>query len=486
MSINTILYRIKQNVNVVQVIGFLVAILFGLAIGIFSVRSQFLALILSGAIMTIFIIIGIFFKNGKLVIKRVVVPLMIASVILPPIRMPSQMPAVRLELILVLVAWLLLLLGSLSTGRRIKFKWGPVYKWFFVFGITIFASIAYVALVKGYYPVGPDFWEFGKLLEYFLIFALITNLEISLRDLKKYYLILLMVFSISAIFGFAQYWNVFDIDHSAIVFYYAPTQTSGLLSWGHRIVGTTGNPNEFAALMVLAASLALAGALWLKGKSVRLFSWLGFVVFSFSVMLTLSRSGLLGLIVASAFILFFKYPVYFRFKGALHLVFRIIPILLIIVFILIQLSPSTFFFRIEDALHPTTATSLQGRLVNWGINLEIWKQSPLFGWGPGKATMTTIVDNEWILLLRRYGIIGLSIFLIWFIKMYSRLSQIVKESSSNYAKAIAIGLQATFPAYAVYMIFAVVYHSLQLMPIFMLYLGLVYSQGKFSRRVHQI
>ncbi|HGE71773.1 TPA: O-antigen ligase domain-containing protein [Candidatus Poribacteria bacterium] len=449
-------------------------------------QSLFLVLAFIVIVGVIVITICIFFRNGKLVIKRVITPLMIASVILPPIGMPLQMPAIRLELILVLVAWLLFLLGSLSTGGRIKLKWNPVYKWFFVFGITILASIVYATLVKVYYPVVSDFWEFGKLLEYFLIFALIANLEISLIDLKRYYLISLMIFSVSAIFGFAQYWNIFNINSSAIISYYAPTQTIGLLSWGHRIVGTTGNPNEFAALMVLAASLALAGALWLEDKNERLFSWLGFIVFSFSVILTLSRSGLIGLIVASAFILFFKYPMYFRFKGILRLVFAIIPILLIIVFILIKLSPSTLFFRIESVLSPTTDTSFQVRLLMWNYNLEIWKQSPLLGWGAGKATMTTIVDNEWILLLRRYGIIGLTIFLIWFTKIYSYLSQIVKENSSNYTKAIAIGLQAIFPAYAVYMTFAAVYHSLQLMPIFMLYLGLIYSQGKFARRVHQV
>ena len=90
--------------------------------------------------------------------------------------------------------------------------------------------------------------------------------------------------------------------------------------------------------------------------------------------------------------------------------------------------------------------------------------------------MTTIVDNEWLLLLRRYGLIGVIIFILWFAYFYFGLSKICRSSSSAEVRALAISLQATLLAYAVYMIPVAVYHSLQLMPILLIFLGLAYSQ----------
>ena len=55
------------------------------------------------------------------------------------------------------------------------------------------------------------------------------------------------------------------------------------------------------------------------------------------------------------------------------------------------------------------------RYVNWFDAWNLFKQSPLFGWGPAKSVHETIVDGEHFLLLRRYGLIGYGlIILIWF------------------------------------------------------------------------
>jgi O-antigen ligase len=51
-------------------------------------------------------------------------------------------------------------------------------------------------------------------------------------------------------------------------------------------------------------------------------------------------------------------------------------------------------------------TSLLARFAHWDAALNEFYLSPIFGLGPGKGTMTTIVDGEYFLLLRRYGILG--------------------------------------------------------------------------------
>jgi hypothetical protein len=233
--------------------------------------------------------------------------------------------------------------------------------------------------------------------------------------------------------------------------------------------------------MVLASSLAFSGVLFFKKKTIRLFSWICFTVFVLSIVLTLSRSAIIALIIALCFLTLFKYPLIFGIKRGIKKTLIVTLIIVGTILIIIKIAPEKFFFRISQLGNIWNATSWQARIVNWKVNYDLWTLSPLFGWGPGKMTMTTIVDNEWLLLLRRYGLIGVIIFILWFAYFYFGLSKICRSSSSAEVRALAISLQATLLAYAVYMIPVAVYHSLQLMPILLIFLGLAYSQIRSKR-----
>ena len=163
----------------------------------------------------------------------------------------------------------------------------------------------------------------------------------------------------------------------------------------------------------------------------------------------------------------------------------VVPLLFAGSLIALQFAPEDFFMRIGSALNLATDTSWQTRLVIWENHLDIWKQSPLFGWGPGKATMTVTVDNEWLLLLRRYGALGVLVFILWFAGIYRTLSRIGRETKNNYTETFCAALQATLIAYAIYMIPAGVYHSLQLMPVLLILLGLAYTQRQSLQAVQQ-
>lgn len=451
-----------------------IIILLGLLVGIFSVKLPLFALLLALLIVCFFIFIYIFFKEGIFSLQRIVTPLLVVSILLPPIRLPIGIPSIRMELIIILVAWSLLLLGHFAIGRSIKFHQNSVYKWFALFGLAILLSISYVTIFKGYVIIGRDFWEFPKLFGYFLIFALVANLNISPNDIRHYYKIALIVFLCSAFIGIAQYLNLGNIN-ATISPYYAPTQIKGLMLQG-RVTGTTGNPNEFGAMMTLASSVAFSGVLFFEKKTMRLFSFSCFFVFVLSIVLTLSRSAIIALIIAICFLTLFKYPLMLGIKKGIKKLLIVIPIVMVTILIIIKIAPEKFFFRISQLGNIWNATSWQARIVGWKINYDLWKLSPLFGWGPGKMTMTTIVDSEWLLLLRRYGLIGVIIFILWFVNYYFGLSKIYRASSSTEVVALAVALQATLLAYAVYMIPAAVYHSLQLMPILLIFLGLAYSQ----------
>jgi O-antigen ligase len=404
----------------------------------------------------------------------------VASILFPPIRLPKGIPSIRIELIIILLAWMLLLLGHFAIRKPIKFHRNPVYKWFVLFGFAIFLSISYGAIVKGFPVIGRDFWEFPKLFGYFLIFALVANLDISPNEIRHYYKIALIIFLCSAFIGCTQYLNLGNIN-KIVSPYYAPTQIKGLLLQG-RITGTTGNPNEFGAMMILASSLALSGILFFKKRLIRLFSVICFIIFSFTIVLTLSRSAAIAFIVSTFFIILVKYPLKINVKRNLWSFLIIILMVIIIYILIVKLAPENFLIRIGGLRNLVHIQGWQARTVKWEEAFALWKISPIFGLGPGKGIITMFVDNEWLLLLVRYGIFGITIFIAWIISFFFSLSKICYNSTISEVITLTVALQATLIAYAVFMIPAGIYHSLQLMSILLIFLGLAYSQIQAKRK----
>lgn len=453
------------------------AILLGYVAAMDMLYGLPLVLVGLGCIALVYII----FRTGRLLLASIIVPLLAAAVLLPSIQLPGMLPSVRLELVIIIIAWAFFILGQFAVGKPVKLRWNPINKWFFLFCACILASIAYAAFFMGYYPIARDFWEFGKLIEYFLIFALVASLKIPPEHMRKYYIISLISFLCSAVFGLAQYFNLFDMN-SWLIPYYAPTQVGGLIN-GSRIVGSTGNPNDFGALMVLAASLSITGALWLTGHRIKLFCWVALGVFSLTISFTQSRSALICLLAVVIFILFIQYFLHFGVKRAARIYLLAVPLLFILALLLLQFAPSLFFMRMNDAMDLSTSQGWLARLADWNHQLIIFKQSPIFGWGPGKDTMGTNVDNEWVLLLRRYGALGVMVFILWFAGVYRTLSRIRRETRDNYTETFCVSLQATLIAYAIYMIPSAVYHNLQLMPILLIFLALAFTQRRYSQAV---
>lgn len=454
-------------------IGLFTLILAWFVVRLFGLR---LAVFLAALVVTILGVVLIFFRSdGALVLRRGFLPLLTVAILFPCIRLPAGIPDVRPEFIIVLVAWGLLLLGHFATGRPIRLRRFPAYKWFLLFDLCILVSMTYAALVKGQPVIWRDFWELVKPILYLLTFALVANLRISAPSMKQYYKFSLIILLLSTLFGFAQYIDLAGIN-TVISPYYAPTQMQGLLVHG-RITGTTSNPNQFGALMVLATSLALSGGLFLKEKSLRILSLGTLPFFGLALILTMSRTALVCAVVVTIVVIV-KFLKQRDLKKKFRRVLWLVLFACIGGLVILPIIPETAFFRYFELAHFTEASSYLIRIKAWKDHLNIWECSPLLGWGPGKTIISTNVDNEWLLLLVRYGLVGLIVFLILTLSLYRSLSRIQHTPGREETRAMAVALQATFVGYVTFMIFAGVYHDLQLMPICMMLIGLVCTQTK--------
>jgi O-antigen ligase len=146
----------------------------------------------------------------------------------------------------------------------------------------------------------------------------------------------------------------------------------------------------------------------------------------------------------------------------------------VLIFIFFAIGPEKILFRYAQLEAIEQASSWQARQTMWDANLELWQQSYLLGWGPAKASMDVTVDNEWLLLLRRYGIVGLLVFL--FFIAFVGLSHIRKINSDALCSHFQLlckqhyalcHLHDTPPLYICHAAYAIL----------LLFLGLAYSNG---------
>jgi O-antigen ligase len=256
--------------------------------------------------------------------------------------------------------------------------------------------MTYAAIVKNQLIIGRDFQELIKLLLYFLIFALIANQDIKPTSLKHYYKFALVVLMLSAFFGFMQYIDLAGVNQ-ILSPYYAPTQMRACLFMVESLV----QRRILMSLVLLWCWLYLC-QYWcfiFKERKIRLLCWGALPVFGLALVLTMSRSSLVATFLAVGFILL----LFIKQRGIKHKWKRILTLVafaFIIGIFILQFAPENALFRYSQLASFTESTSWLSRVENWNTHITIWIESPWFGWGPGKATMGTIVDNEWLLYPR--------------------------------------------------------------------------------------
>ena len=447
-------------------------------LGVQSQLGQKLAILLLALVAAVVVFLFMFFPNGRLSIRNAFVPVLLCSNLAPYISITQGLPKVRLEFLLIFTAWGLILVDYFVTGHRLKIRNVPALKWFAMFGASITFSTFYSGIILEQTVIPRDYFELFKVFNYVVIFLFVASLDIPPERILRYYILTLILMALSALFGLAQFFNVGDVN-TAITPYYAagPAKLVALARHG-RIIGTAPNPNEFGAAMILGANMAFALFLFSPWQRVRIVAVAVFFTTVFALFLTLSRTSFVALFVGLTFLIFWRYPAQAGLWRALKR-YATMAIIMLIGASLIYISlPEKFFMRIGELQDINKANSFMARLDLWRTHYALWTESRFFGRGPAKELHSTIVDNEWLLLLRRYGIVGVTVFAMLMLSFYRGLSAIARLSAAREIQSLCNALQATLVAYSVYMIAASIYHSLKLMPLLLVMLGLAFTQWR--------
>lgn len=405
----------------------------------------------------------------------------VALVLSPVISLPG-LPAVRLDDI-----WLLIGAAALSVmllTRRIKLNslkvFSPIQKRIIFMFLLILLWITFTITISVFKTpelyTHRDWFEVIKFGKYLLIFVLASTLALDSKRMWKFAEVVLFAVSISSILGLMQYFDFLDVN-SWLTPLYADLddeRTLNSLVNQQRIVGTIGNPNAFAALMLIG--LSIVGVKILNKAKIR--HYLAFILFSVCLFLTLSRTGFVALAVLILFVIVLTALIS---KNKLSILMRLgLPFLLLLIGL--QFVPEEFFWRIGLISNIENDNSFQARLDLWKF---VWSNEVMnnmfVGTGPIKGE-PYYYDNEWLQIIKTYGLIGLGLFVYLFVQMYRGMKNKIKLTEDLKIRMLSVSGRTMMIAMGVFMIPAVVIHQLQLMPLIVLFIGVIisYYPGKLE------
>jgi O-antigen ligase len=368
-------------------------------------------------------------------------------------------------------------------GDEVTFAWGTRQNILLIFFAFIPVSML-AGLSEGLDASYGDLNQLIRLSKYIFVYTIAVSYIHLYDDIevkrKRLTTVVIVCSVLASIIATQQFFDVFGLN-SVYVKYVAPTQYETLLGDYPfpRPVGMVGNPNEFGFVFVIGAIVSSyrlikdGGWIFMAATMINLVS----------VGLTLSRTSLVALVVGVGYI--YGMQVFVRDRGiGQRLKYLALPTgVLVVVVGYVLANPvlyETIGWRFYSLLEFESTSSWQVRQQTWQKNMQLFMESPIIGVGPLRRAASTVgaADNEWLLLLRTYGVTGTLFLIVGIIWPHLR-------AKSGLLRVFVTGMLIST---AIYMIPAGVFYSLSLMPLLLILLAMEdptthrFTVAKSSRR----
>jgi O-antigen ligase len=353
--------------------------------------------------------------------------------------------------------------------------------------------LVFVLLKKNLFP-GTTFWKTllpGLTTVYFLVVLLSSffavNFKEALFDISKTFVFLVIfIFSSQFLAG-----NTFSLRKLPLFFlistffmlvigynqYFSLVHNSQVeflpdgLPVVYRVKGLMAHKNLFSSALFLSLPFIVWGIFTFKGRVQMLFALVAAGTFILLILLS-TRAVWLGLIVSLAFVVIFLLLAGQRFGVSAK--FRIA----LLVAGLLFFAGSTFYiYRAESSSDFSVAARLRSifdpeasnnrfRLNVWEASLQVWKENPALGVGPGnwKIKVQPVFKNynfskeqlnwnrphnDFLWVLAEKGLIGLIAFLGMFAVAFVYLLRVTGKAVDKQTKILAFLLAGGLLGYAV-------------------------------------
>lgn len=383
----------------------------------------------------------------------------------PSLGVLSGFPSIRLEEVLSF-SWLLLgfLTGKISFSYFIKTRIVYALLFLFLLPLSILSGV-----MGGFDGSLSDLNQFVRFLKYIAIYMLSLYYFNRYDEAgKKQALSFIMTLGVVLVFiAVSQYYNFFGMNKFYLE-YVLDKESQGLLSGVgfRRPVGMVGNPNELGFLFSMLIIVSIYYAVRYSASG-----WFYSLVFFIGLALTLSRSSLASALIGSSLLL-----CAYLFKLSLGKKLVFITLLLFSSFIVANVAYheyvyDKFTWRFESGVNFSDDNSFNARINNWEESLDILSEAPFFGAGPlRRVSFKHAVDNDWLLIARSYGVVGVFVFFLFVLAGVFRREDVFLKSF-HVSLCLALFL---------YMIPASGFHSLVLFPTFLVFLAFIDSERRVS------
>lgn len=314
-----------------------------------------------------------------------------------------------------------------------------------------------------------DLMEFVTFFKYYLILILVGNIDWDMKGFRTVLYGLTAGLAIDLVFTYLQAFNVGDINHRFVPLIAPPVSVSNLMGYPARTIGTLSNPNFNAMLFVMGLVL-LVTIFYFQNLSgwVQVGIVIAFSLMMKGMMMNISRMAILATALAFSYISI-RYLLHVGWKKELFIKIGIIFMCTVLIW---YTAPRSFSARMQEATNFNTSTSVLGHFARWSMATDDIKVSPVLGWGSAKGEMSTLVDNEFLLIMRRYGIPGLLLYLALFFKAFKRSHELTRQRDMKY---YGVALEGITLGILLLNTNAGIFYQLQLMSVYCILVGLVYA-----------
>lgn len=392
--------------------------------------------------------------------------LLIALAILsPPIKLSSSLPLIRVEEFILYGIFPLILILNFN-----NFKLSKEAKTF----VQIYSTFLILVLIStlfGYIFLNVptsirDLFEFATYSKYLLVFLTIYSFNISSDKIPRILYFILGMVILSGAFGLLQYFGVLNLDNITGPYYLQER----IYIIHDRLTATYKNPNTYSAILTTSHLIALGLFFYEDKKSRKSLLLACIAVIAVFMLFAGSRTMI------AAYLLVTIIMILIGASKAGYKKSQIVTLILVLgVSFLVAVSFISYriLVRLESGLDIFSDESFALRMLAWYLNIQLFIESPVIGWGAAKAIHTTIVDNEYILILRRFGVLGLFSFLAYYLHpLYVSFKNLKSES-----KNILLFSSVLFTVIITFLIAGLtnsLYHNMQVMDLWIVILSLYY------------
>lgn len=419
--------------------------------------------------------------------------IMLSALLLPSFEIRPSLPHVRLDEVLIFGALAVNLLFWLAHRFRSRSFYDlglynqegqrraqmAVTKVFLLLLASVAISNLYAVLFLDISFGIRDVMEGVMIAKYYLVITLALSLDLQDGEFHVLQNVFLAGYSIILLLSWSQFLNIANVN-AWLTPFFAQSHLANLVNANPpRVLGTFDNPNVMGIFSVLTMTLFVT---WFYfRRSVLTSTVVLLVVTGLSIKLTFMTISRTALLATATVLTFLSVWAMFKFQWKKGILLKV-GVLLVLTLTIFFTSPRDFVSRMNEATNLQKSTSAQGHIMQAGDAFKLIKQSPILGWGTAKSNMTTLVDNEYALVTRRYGVVGLAFYLWFFLRPATaalgrarKLNFYASETGiREYKTLLSLAFTAATLALFVYNITAGTFYNLQLMTLVALFMGIVY------------